>query len=179
MRETGGGDLTVARRVPARRGTAGLGGTTVAHLTVLGGTSAVTPTTMDDMGADLGPGRPAAARRATVGSAVVERLNLAQRIVAVAALAAILWLVGSYLTSPVPFSGWIAYAPLTEGPLSRLVVARDGLAPVANLFVWFGLVLGWAAGSFVLLGGLRARRRSAGLPGAFEGRANEAEHPTA
>lgn len=78
--------------------------------------------------------------------------NLAQRIVAVVALAAILWLVGAYLTSPVPFTGWTGYAPL-QTALARVYVARDGLAPVANLFVWFGLVLGWVAGSLLLLRG--------------------------
>lgn len=81
----------------------------------------------------------------------MERLNLAQRVVAVVALAAILWLVGAYLTAPVPFVGWTGYAPLESGPLGRLYMARDGLAPVVNLFVGFGLVLAWCAGSFLLL----------------------------
>ena len=85
----------------------------------------------------------------------MERLNLAQRIVAVVALAAILGLVGAYLTAPVPFIGWVGYAPLSSGiaPLHGLDIARDGLAPVANLFVWFALVLGWAAGALLLLRG--------------------------
>jgi hypothetical protein len=109
----------------------------------------------------------------------MSRMNLGQRIVGVVALAAILWFVGAYLTAPVPFTGWVGYAPLSDGTFSRLVVARDGLVPVANLFVWFGLVLGWFAGALLMLRSpMRAARlqRSAG-PGAGEGRIAEGEDP--
>jgi heme/copper-type cytochrome/quinol oxidase subunit 1 len=99
-----------------------------------------------------------------VGSQEVERFNLGQRIVAVVALGAVLLLVGSYFTSPVPFTGWTGYAPLTAVPLARLYAARDGLAPVANLFVWFGLVLAWGGGSLLLLRGELHRRRAPGGP---------------
>lgn len=87
------------------------------------------------------------------------RFNLAQRIVTVVTLASILWLVGSYLTSPVPFTGWVGYAPLASAAFrpATLVVARDGLAPVANLFVWFGLVLAWSAGALFVFSGTRRR----------------------
>lgn|GEM_PF-3485755 len=89
--------------------------------------------------------------------------NLAQRVVGVVALGAVLWLVGAYLTAPVPFTGWVAYAPLSSGPLrSQLVVARDGLVPLGNLFVWLGLVLAWLAGSLFVLRSGRRRSSSGG-----------------
>lgn len=96
----------------------------------------------------------------------MERLNLGQRIVAVVALGAILWLVGAYLTAPVPFTGWTAYAPLESVPVLQREMARDGLVPVANLFVWFGLVLGWCTGSLLLLHGrLRRLHGERSVPG--------------
>jgi hypothetical protein len=109
----------------------------------------------------------------------MSRMNLGQRIAGVVALAAILWLVGAYLTAPVPFTGWVAYAPLSEATFSRLVVARDGLVPVANLFVWFGLVLAWFAGALLLLRSPLVARRAQGSAGAGpgEGRIAEAEDP--
>lgn len=112
----------------------------------------------------------------------MDRLNLGQRIAAVVGLAAIFWLIGIYLTSPVPFTGWVAYAPLSNpgATFSRLSVARDGLAPVANLFVWFALVLAWFAGSFLLLRRPPgAGRASPSRGGAEERRVAEAEDSTA
>lgn len=91
----------------------------------------------------------------------MERFNLAQRVVAVVALGAAFLLVGTYLTSVGPFTGWTGYAPLTAGPISRFYVARDGLVPVANFFVWLGLVLGWCAGSLLLFRGPLRRSRLA------------------
>jgi uncharacterized membrane protein YciS (DUF1049 family) len=93
----------------------------------------------------------------------VDRLNLGQRVVIVVALGVVLVLVGRYLTAPVPFTGWIAYAPLTASTLpGRLFAARDGLGHIANFFVWLGLVLAWCAASLALLRTpLRQRRGTA------------------
>lgn len=87
--------------------------------------------------------------------------SMGQRVVAVVALAAVLWLVGAYLTSPAgrPITGWTGYAPLSAVPMGP----RDGLEPLANLFVWFGLVLGWLVGSLMILRPRSERRREAGL----------------
>jgi hypothetical protein len=98
-----------------------------------------------------------------------------QRIVAVVALGAILLLAGAYLTAPVPFTGWTGYAPLQGVPALR-EIARDGLGPVQNLFVWFGLVLGWCAGSLLLLQG---RRRGQGPPRSVPGESIGAGSPRA
>jgi hypothetical protein len=78
--------------------------------------------------------------------AVETRSNVAQRVVAVIALGAVLWLVGSYLTSAAPLTGWTGYAPLRA-----VFPARDGLSSVENLFVWIGIILGWLAASVHLL----------------------------
>lgn len=109
-----------------------------------------------------------------VGSASVDRFNVGQRVVAVVALGAIFLLVGAYLTAPVPFTGWVGYAPLQSVSALRREIARDGLVPVANLFVWFGLVLGWCGGSLLLLRG--ELRRGRPLPGEAVDAA-EAEDP--
>jgi heme/copper-type cytochrome/quinol oxidase subunit 1 len=88
--------------------------------------------------------------------------SVARRVVGVVALAAVLWLVGAYLTSPAgrPITGWTGYAPLSVVPMAP----RDGLEPLANLFVWFGLVLAWLAGSLVILRPGVQRRRDTDRP---------------
>ena len=79
-------------------------------------------------------------------------LHVAERIVVVLALGAVLLAVGVYLTTPRGPFGWFAYAPLAQRVgLYYADLPRDGLTPLGNLFVWLGLILGWCAGSLVAL----------------------------
>lgn len=94
------------------------------------------------------------------------RPNVAQRVVAVVALGAVLWFVGSYLTSATSFTGWTGYAPLQAA-----FPAHDRLSSVGNLFVWIALVIGWFIVSVFLLRsrahtGRRGAVRQGGTSGA-------------
>jgi len=91
------------------------------------------------------------------------RLNLAQRIVAVVALAGLLRTVGNYVVTQLtsPGSGWFGYAPLTEGPFPD-GFPRGGWREVAMTLVWLVLIAVWAAVSMWLLGLPHARAEDAG-----------------
>lgn len=90
--------------------------------------------------------------------ALVRSLNLAQRVVLVVALGAVLYLLGSYLTGGAHLAtGWTGYAPLQ----SAAVVSRAGLNGAASLVLWLFLVGIWAAASLAIL-----RNRRTGVPSA-------------
>lgn len=75
------------------------------------------------------------------------RLNLAQRIVAVIALAGLLRTIGNLLTSPE--AGWFSYAPLTAAVPDDF--PRGGWRAVAMTLVWLALITLWGAISIWLL----------------------------
>jgi hypothetical protein len=82
------------------------------------------------------------------------RLNLAQRIVVVVALAALLrafrdWLV-IQLTSPE--AGWFEYAPLSAEVFPNGSFPRGGWRGIAMALVWIVLTALWAAISIWLFG---------------------------
>ena len=91
------------------------------------------------------------------------RLNLAQRIVAVVALAGLLRTIGDYavgqLTSPA--GGWFGYAPLSE-ELFRDTFPRDAWRGVATTLVWMVLISAWGAASVWLLGRPYAQDQDSG-----------------
>lgn len=79
-------------------------------------------------------------------------MNLAQRVVLVVALAALLRLAGIYIITKGfsgPGGGWFGYAPGTHAIIS----ADDGrLGPAAEWFVWLTLLALWTTASLWLLG---------------------------
>lgn len=81
----------------------------------------------------------------------VPRLALGQRIVVVVALAFVLAVIGTYVTSlgssPAQF-GWFGYAPLTRAsnPLDH-----PDLASWEQLLVWLGLIGLWTGSALLLL----------------------------
>jgi hypothetical protein len=81
------------------------------------------------------------------------RLNLAQRIVLLVGLGVGLAFLGSYLVNLGSFQGWVAYAPLSDGPRP----SPFGLHPWARLLIWLGLVLLWTLVSLALLRAARHR----------------------
>ncbi len=72
--------------------------------------------------------------------------NRAQRVVLVIALGATLAVVGWWITSPSPFTGWTGYAPLTSGPL-----VTGGLHLWVRAVIWLALIGAWTATSLTLL----------------------------
>jgi hypothetical protein len=90
----------------------------------------------------------------------VSRFNTAQRIVATIAWGLALLLVGGYVTSASPFSGWTGYAPLSARAVySALGPSRFGLNALGDLFVWLGIVVVWLGGALLLL---RGRKETVG-----------------
>jgi heme/copper-type cytochrome/quinol oxidase subunit 1 len=79
----------------------------------------------------------------------LSQLNFSQRIVVVVGLALALYLVGDSAVSlgSHPFTGWVAYAPLsnTVGPLN------EGLHPWARLLIWLIFVAVWMIASLAVL----------------------------
>src|ERR1035441_2331872 len=79
----------------------------------------------------------------------LSRLNFSQRIVVVVGLAPALYLVGDWTVSLGlhPFTGWVAYAPLsnTLGPFNQ------GLPPWVRLFIWLIFLAVWMIASLSLL----------------------------
>ena len=81
-------------------------------------------------------------------------LNLAQRIVAVVALAGLLRVVGSYVVTQLkrPIEeGWTSYAPLTVEVIDP-GLPYGGWRTVAATLVWIVLITAWAVSSIWLLG---------------------------
>jgi heme/copper-type cytochrome/quinol oxidase subunit 1 len=82
----------------------------------------------------------------------VPHLNLGQRIVLVIALAGVLYIVGSYVTSIGQRFGWVGYAPLSSQGYAPLTTGSfSGLHPWVRLVVWLGLTVIWAGCSVALL----------------------------
>ncbi len=82
------------------------------------------------------------------------RLNLAQRIVAVVALAGVFRAVGDYVVTQLasPESGWFNYAPLSEAVFPDSGFPRGGWRGVAMTLVWIALAAVWGAVSIRLFG---------------------------
>lgn len=80
---------------------------------------------------------------------MVRRLNLPQRVVLVAALGAGLGFFGLWLTTPGSFTGWVAYAPLSN----TAIYASPGIGfhPWVRLLIWLALIAIWALVSLWLL----------------------------
>jgi hypothetical protein len=87
---------------------------------------------------------------------VLDRLNLAQRVVVIVGLGAVLGFLGDYVTSLNSFTGWTGYAPLS----SSLLRVPGSFQPWEQLLVWLALVAVWVAASLFVLHGLP--RRGAG-----------------
>ena len=79
----------------------------------------------------------------------MDRLNLAQRIVLVIALAVALQILGVYIVTLGKGSvfGWTAYAPLTQS----LNIPNPGLPIWGRLLVWLGLIGIWTLGAVWML----------------------------
>ena len=79
----------------------------------------------------------------------VRNLNRGQRVVAVIGWSAILWFVGSFLSTlgEPGASGWVAYAPLSRAVLSPGL----DLTPLEDLFLWLALAVVWVVGAMLLL----------------------------
>ncbi len=77
----------------------------------------------------------------------LRRLNLAQRIVVVVALAAMLRVVANYVVAEwvAPDSGWFAYAPLTS------LEPSPGARPLRATLVWLVSAAVWGGASVWLL----------------------------
>jgi hypothetical protein len=78
-----------------------------------------------------------------------QRLNLGQRLVLVAALAASLFFFGSWVTSEGWDNnfGWTAFAPLSKGTFVPVAELHSWV----RLVVWLLLTLVWTVASLVLL----------------------------
>ena len=79
----------------------------------------------------------------------LQRLNLAQRIVVVVALAGMLRAVAGYVVAEFvehPAAGWVAYSPLTAD------VPSAGPRPFLATLVWLAATALWGAASVWLLG---------------------------
>jgi heme/copper-type cytochrome/quinol oxidase subunit 1 len=80
----------------------------------------------------------------------VERLGLAQRVVAVVAFGLVCGVVGEFIVSlgsGGADTGWFGYAPLT----TSIAVSSDQLSGWEQLLVWLGLIVVWAAVALWLL----------------------------
>ena len=81
----------------------------------------------------------------------LRRANLAQRVVVVLALAALLALVGLYIAND-GFSqrggGWFGYTPLSD----QIYLGNGGLDPFPRLLVWAAIVIVWALIAFWIFG---------------------------
>ena len=78
--------------------------------------------------------------------------NRAQRVVLVVALGAALMVVGWWTTSGSSFTGWTAYAPLTNGPLGA-----SRLHLWVRAVIWLALIGAWTAVSLIVLRARPAR----------------------
>ena len=80
-------------------------------------------------------------------------LNLAQRIVAVVALAGLLRAIGDYAVTQLPSEGgWFGYAPLTEAVFPDTGFFQGGWRAFVATLIWVVLIAAWAAVSLWLLG---------------------------
>jgi len=82
-------------------------------------------------------------------------LLFSQRVVLIVALAFALYVVGMWLTNldTHPFTGWVAYAPLSNTSFSPYV---GGLHPWVRVVIWLLLTIVWTVTSLSLLRPLRA-----------------------
>jgi len=79
---------------------------------------------------------------------LIDRLNMAQRVVIVVALGIALAAVGLYLTGlGSPRFGWFTYSPLATG----VGPPGTGLPAWLRLIIWLGLTGIWASASVVVL----------------------------
>ncbi len=93
------------------------------------------------------------------------RLDIAQRIVAVVALAGLLRTLGAYVVDQIrgPLDGgWFAYAPLTDARFLDRRLPYGSWRTVVVTLVWLALIAAWAAVSIWLLGLPHARDTDAG-----------------
>jgi hypothetical protein len=73
--------------------------------------------------------------------------NSRQRLVVVIGLGVALYFFGGWITTRDTFSGWVAYAPLSN----TMNVPGSGLHPWVRLLIWLALILVWIVASVVLL----------------------------
>jgi len=79
---------------------------------------------------------------------LIDRLNMAQRVVIVVAIGIALAVVGRYLVSlGSPRFGWYAYSPLTN----RIESPGTGLPGWLRLVIWLGMTGIWALASVIVL----------------------------
>ena len=74
-------------------------------------------------------------------------LNSGQRLVLVVGLGLALYVFGGWVTTRNTFSGWVAYAPLSN----TVNVPGSGLHPWVRLLIWLALILVWVLASVALL----------------------------
>ncbi|NNN09321.1 MAG: hypothetical protein HKL85_09040 [Acidimicrobiaceae bacterium] len=81
------------------------------------------------------------------------RFNLAQRVVVVFGLGAVLYLIGGWATSINSFSGWVGYAPLRQGSAAFATTTFIGgfLHPWVRFVIWLVLIALWVGVSLTLL----------------------------
>ncbi len=76
------------------------------------------------------------------------RWNQTQKVIAIVALAAALYVVGRWVTAPRPPTGWTGYAPLSSGPNFALY---GGIHPWVRAVTWLILIAVWVIASFALV----------------------------
>ena len=74
-------------------------------------------------------------------------LNSGQRLVVVVGLGLALYFFGGWVTTRDTFSGWVAYAPLSN----TVNVPGGGLHPWVRLLIWLALIFVWVLASVALL----------------------------
>ncbi|NNN10143.1 MAG: hypothetical protein HKL85_13250 [Acidimicrobiaceae bacterium] len=80
------------------------------------------------------------------------QFNVAQRLVVVFGLGAVLYLVGGWATSLDSFSGWVGYAPLRQGSAAYgTTTFIGGFHPWVRFIIWLVLIAVWVGLSLTLL----------------------------